>query len=259
MDRISAGTLREVTGYRVIREHGTTDHLLILTRAGHGRLVTSAGSVFARPGDVVLLPPGAPHDYGVDPTAGEWDIAFSHFHLRPDWAPLLDWPEAGPGLRQLSLGGELRQTVTDQMLTTVRWARSGHPRAALLAMNALELVLVWCDGANPRSQMVDARIARVLTHLDTSITAPHTVDGLARMAHLSPSRFSHLFAAQVGLAPMAYLERQRMAQARMYLELTDHPVGEVARLVGFSDPLYFSARFRRIVGTSSRSHRAAHR
>ncbi|HIT74277.1 MAG TPA: helix-turn-helix domain-containing protein [Candidatus Avipropionibacterium avicola] len=259
VDRISAGSLDEVTGYRVIREHGTTDHLLIVTRSGQGRLLTATGAVTVAGGDVITYEPGTPHDYGVDPTVGAWGIAFAHVHPRPDWGPLLDWPEAAPGLRHLSLGGELARTVTDQLLTMARWARSGHPRSALLAMNALELALVWCDSANPRSHQLDPRIARVLTHLDTTVTQAHSIGALARLAHLSPSRFSHLFTEQVGMAPMAYLEHQRMSLARMYLELTDHPVAEVARLVGFSDPLHFSTRFRRAVGTSPRAHRRAHR
>lgn len=259
IDRVSAGTLREVTGYRVIRENGTTDHLMMLTRGGRGRLRTASGIVTAEPGDIVVLAPGTPHDYGVDPTVGEWEIVFSHFHPRPDWAPLLDWPQVTPGLHRLQLAGEARSSVTAEMLTMVRWARSGHPRAALLAMNALELVLVWCDGANPRSRPLDPRIARALAHLDTTITTQHTVADLARRAHLSPSRFAHLFAEQVGTSPMAYLEQQRMAQARMYLELTDQPISEVARLVGYRDPLYFSTRFRRVVGASPRRHRADHR
>ena len=259
IDRVSAGTLREVTGYRVIRELGTTDHLMMMTRGGRGRLGTESGPVLVGRGDIVVLTPGTPHDYGVDPAVGEWDIAFSHFHPRPDWAALLDWPQEAPGLHRLHLSGETRRTVTAEMLTMVRWGRSGHPRAALLTMNALELVLVWCDGANPRSRLLDPRVSRALTHLDTTITERHTVAGLARIAHLSPSRFSHLFTEQVGMAPMAYLEQQRMAQARMYLELTEQPIAEIARLVGFTDPLYFSTRFRGVVGRSPREHRRSFR
>ncbi|WP_197430240.1 helix-turn-helix domain-containing protein [Auraticoccus cholistanensis] len=249
--RLTVGSLTESTGYRVLRPRGTSDWLLLHTRAGRGRLRLPGGvELFAEPGTATLISPGTPHDYGVEEQLQHWQIEFSHFHPRPEWAVLLDWPEAAPGVGRLVLDEEVEQRMLPSWSAAAFWYRSSQPRADLFAMNALELVLLLCDTANSRSAPLDPRILRVLEHLDQHLAEPLSVPALAEVAHLSPSRFAHLFAAQVGTSPARYLEQQRIARGRMLLEHTRRPVAEIARAVGFSEPPYFSTRFRQLVGTT---------
>jgi AraC family transcriptional regulator of arabinose operon len=258
--RLSGGHLQETAGYRVLRTRGTTDWLIIHTVGGRGRFGRpDGGDISVTPGTVTLLAPGTPHDYGVEALLRHWEIYFSHFHPRPEWPLLLDWPEVAPGIGQLQLDGEVDERTRQVWRTLSYWARSEQPRSDLFGMNALELILLWCDTQNARAVPLDARILRVLEHLDRHLAEPITVPGLARVAHLSTSRFAHLFSAQLGMSPSAYLERQRIAQARLLLEHTQRPVGEIARSVGFADPLYFSTRFRHVVGVSPTRYRAERR
>lgn len=254
--RLSGGHLVERGGYRVLRAHGTTDWLLIHTVAGRGRFGSAAGEVLSGPRSVTLISPGTPHDYGVEPELEHWELGFAHFHPRPEWRLLLDWPQpTAPGIGQLTLDEEVDARTRPVWRTLAYWSRSGQPRSDLFGMNALELILLWCDTQNPRAVPLDARILRVLEHLDQHLAEPLTVPALARVAHLSTSRFAHLFTAQLGVSPSAYLERQRIAQARLLLEHTQRPVAEIARSVGFSDPLYFSARFRQLLGMAPTRYR----
>jgi AraC family transcriptional regulator, arabinose operon regulatory protein len=256
VDRLTGGRLTETEGYRVLRSGGTTDYLLIATRAGRGRLgVTGEPDLPAEPGTATLLPPGTPHDYGTDTGARFWEIDFCHFHPRPEWSVLLDWPSARPGVGQLTISPAVRSRVAAPWASVAYYTRSQQRRADLFAMNALEQVLLAYDTQNPLSVPLDDRILRVLEHLDRHLTERHSVGELAAVAHLSPSRFAHLFSSQLGVPPAEYLERQRIAQARMLLEHTRRPVAEIARSVGFDDPLYFSTRFKRVVGESPTGYR----
>lgn len=259
VDRLSAGHLVESTGYRVVRPRGTADWLLIHTRAGRGLLRLPGGvKVTAGASTASLISPGTPHDYGVDEELAHWDIAFSHFHPRPEWSVLLDWPQVAPGIGQVVLDEEVQQRVLPGWSAAALWCRSDRPRADLFAMNALELVLLLCDTQNPRAAPLDSRVLRSLEHLDQHLARPLSVADMAASVHLSPSRFAHLFAAQVGTSPARYLEGQRIARARLLLEHTRRPVAEVARAVGFSDPPYFSTRFRQLVGTTPVRYRREH-
>ncbi len=259
VDRLSAGHLVESAGYRVIRPGGTSDWLLIHTRAGRGVLRLPGGTeVAAGASTATLIAPGTPHDYGVEEELQHWDIDFSHFHPRPEWSILLDWPQVAPGIGQVALDEEVQQRVLPSWSAAARWCRSERPRADLFAMNALELVLLLCDTQNPRASPLDSRILRCLERLDQDLARPLSIADMAAMVHLSPSRFAHLFAAQVGTSPAKYLEGQRIAQARMLLEHTRRPVADVARAVGFSDPPYFSTRFRQLVGTTPVRYRREH-
>ena len=254
--RLSGGYLAETAGYRVLRPHGTTDWLLIHTIGGRGRFGQPTGpDIVVFPGTVTLIAPGTPHDYGVEHQLRSWQIYFSHFHPRPEWQLLLDWPEVAPGIGQLQVDAEVDERCRSAWRALSYWSRSEQSRSDLFGMNALELVLLWCDTQNSRAVPLDARILRVLEHLDQHLSEPLTVSDLARVAHLSTSRFAHLFSAQLGMSPSAYLERQRIAQARLLLEHTQRPIAEIARSVGFADPLYFSTRFRHVVGVAPSHYR----
>ena len=48
----------------------------------------------------------------------------------------------------------------------------------------------------------------------------------------------------VGVPPMRYITDLRLNEARMLLESTVYPIAEIADMVGYDNPLYFSRLFR---------------
>jgi AraC family transcriptional regulator, arabinose operon regulatory protein len=257
VNRISAGALDEGRGYRTWRRAGTDDWLLFHTTAGLGRLGTDHGDVIARPGQTVMVRPGTRHDYGVEAVQQHWAFVFAHFHPRSEWLPLLDWPEVAPGILRITAAGDVETRILVALQQAAHHSRSSFEWGELLAFNALEQALLWCDTQNPLRGGLDERIIKVLEMIEQRLPFTITVDDMAGVANLSPSRFSHLFRDQVGLAPRAYLEQQRLTAAARLLERTNRPVGSIASEVGFDDPLYFSTRFRRFAGRSPSEYRAA--
>lgn len=81
---------------------------------------------------------------------------------------------------------------------------------------------------------------------------PWTLAQLARLCASSRSGFSRRFTQVVGLAPMTYLQRWRIALAKDELREGRRSVGEIARLVGFQSSSAFSTAFTRTVGCSPR-------
>ena len=57
-----------------------------------------------------------------------------------------------------------------------------------------------------------------------------------------------LFARYTGLSVLAWARSQRMERAATLLRTTSLRASEVARMVGFADPLYFSRVFRATYG-----------
>ena len=121
----------------------------------------------------------------------------------------------------------------------------------MFAVNAVEAALLWCTTSDPGAGLLDPRVLAAMEDMAGRLAEPITVAELARRADLSPSRFAHLFAEQVGVSPMRYLERQRMRLAEQLLDLTPRTVAEIARTVGYDDPLYFSSRFRAYAGMAT--------
>ncbi len=75
-----------------------------------------------------------------------------------------------------------------------------------------------------------------------------TVSEIAHIAQLSPCYLNRLFHEQHGEPIHSFLHRLRMEKAMKLLLGTNMKIKEIAEQVGFTDPLYFSRRFRRRFG-----------
>ena len=80
---------------------------------------------------------------------------------------------------------------------------------------------------------------------------------LAGAAHLSLSRFAHLFQQEVGTPPGRYIHALRMIRARILIERTSLSIKQVMEQVGCTDPSHFTRDFRRFHGLSPREWRRA--
>ena len=97
-----------------------------------------------------------------------------------------------------------------------------------------------------RRDYVDEAIFYMTNNYDRSITASET----AARLNLDRSYFSRLFRGRTGMSPTDWLLDYRLSKAKALMRATDLKIGEIARLVGFDDPLYFTRRFRARCGVS---------
>lgn len=254
--RLLAGEFDEGPSYATYRRRGTTDWLLFHTLDGEGRVGAPGEDVIARPGTTILVRPGTRQDYGTAPAAGgRWHFLFAHFHPRPDWLPLLDWPSVAPGILRLLPSPTVADRIAHALSQAVRHQDSVLPQGEPLAFNAVEAALLWCDTQNPKAAQIDDRLLRAIEYLDRHLRADLSIAVLARASNLSISRFAHLFRAQLGVTPQQFVERRRLEAAGRLLELTTRPIAAIAADVGFTNPLYFSTRFRARTGHSPTQYR----
>jgi AraC-like DNA-binding protein len=102
---------------------------------------------------------------------------------------------------------------------------------------------------------MDTRITRALEYIDEHLDARLTIETLAAVVNLSPSRFAHLFRRDVTTSPVQYVHALRMLRARVLLERSFLSVKEVMTLVGCHDPSHFSRDFRYFHGVAPRECR----
>jgi AraC family transcriptional regulator of arabinose operon len=240
------------------RPGGTDDWLFVYTEAGRAYFRFPGGEFFACAHDAILIRPGVAHDYGLDEAQGYWKNIWTHFLPRPDCIDWLQWPELAPGLMRLRLERPVRDKVRAELLAMDRIARSAHRRHEELAINALERALLLCDGVNPRyaESHRDPRIRKAVDQLCAAPEAAVTLSTLARSSGLSRSRLAELFRRDMGVAPMEFLERQRLRRAHDLLVYTSLGLAEIAAQCGFSSPFYLSLRFKKHFGASPKHYRA---
>lgn len=77
-----------------------------------------------------------------------------------------------------------------------------------------------------------------------------TVDEISAAAGCSPATARRLFRTHLGQPVLGWVRERRLVHAAVTLRTTGLRVREVARMVGFSDPLYFSRAFSERFGVS---------
>ncbi|GGS77673.1 hypothetical protein GCM10010270_56850 [Streptomyces violaceus] len=272
------GHFDQPPGYAVNRPRGSASWLFTWTTGGRGRLRQGAVETSVGAGDLVVLAPGVPHGYAVEPGARHWRFWWAHCQARPSWAGWLRPYDAGDGVYVVTAApagvhGRV-ESAFRRMHTDARWTGTEAPATAAspdgqvavahgsaareLALCALEeIVLLTTAGARPAAPRpgLDARIRRAEELIAADPGAPHTVRSLAGGVALSTSRFAHLFSRQLGQSPMRALREARLRHAARLLEGTDLPVERVAAASGFASPFHFNRVFRERYGMPPGAYR----
>lgn len=242
--------------YHCWREHGTERWLMFCTVDGRGRLGHEDGEIALTAGSLALIAPRTLHDYGIAREARRWRFWWAHVIAPPAWEPWLAWPETAPGIAVQAPDSASCAAVAEALGEAMRRAAEPGPLAEALAANAVERALILARQAVPADRL-DPRLTRAIAICQRDFAEALTLAGIASRAGTSVSRLTALFRAQLGCSVRAYIERLRLDQARTLLQHSALPVAEVARRAGFSDPFYFSQRFRRVCGHAPSAWRRA--
>lgn len=87
---------------------------------------------------------------------------------------------------------------------------------------------------------------------------PVSIGEMAVELGISRVHLYRLFEQNLSLSPSAYLSRLRLQNARQLLTRSTLPIRDVARSVGFEDPLYFTKVFRQATGMTPSAYRRTH-
>jgi AraC-like DNA-binding protein len=78
---------------------------------------------------------------------------------------------------------------------------------------------------------------------------------LSAIAGVSDSHFFPLFKSATGCTPIDFFIRLRMTRACELLQNQKMTIKEVADLIGYDDPFYFSRLFKSVIGVAPRDYR----
>jgi len=232
------------------------------------------------PGDVVLLPGGAPHRLSGDPDAAV--TAFDHaaaaqampaggvlqvgappVRTRILCATYRQDPIAStrlfsllPHVMHVAAGARGRGALDDTLRLLAAEIAEPQPARAVVLDRLVDILLIqvlraWLSDAPdalPASwlrAMSDDVVAPALAALHADPAREWTLQTLAERASVSRATLARRFTSTVGESPGAYLTRWRMDLAARRLRDTDDPVSVVARSVGYTSEYAFSRAFTR--------------
>ena len=78
---------------------------------------------------------------------------------------------------------------------------------------------------------------------------------MLKRSKLAERTFKRRFVSATGLAPIAYVQRLRIEDAKKRLERTDAPVDDISWRVGYEDPAFFRRLFKRTTGLAPAAYR----
>jgi signal transduction histidine kinase/DNA-binding LacI/PurR family transcriptional regulator/DNA-binding response OmpR family regulator len=150
--------------------------------------------------------------------------------------------------------------LTGQMLTEEDMARLNRGVASVLAKGLfrVEEILEHVAAALERRRRPDREahqtVLKAMAYMHAHYAEPISRSDVAKYVSLSERHLDRCFRQEVGLTPIAYLNRYRVKQAKALLEAGDKSITEVAMEVGFSSGGYFARVFRQEVGVSPRAY-----
>jgi len=101
----------------------------------------------------------------------------------------------------------------------------------------------------------DAEIGNAQSWLSRHFSVANPVEEMLKRSKLAERTFKRRFVSATGLAPIAYVQRLRIEDAKERLERSDSPVDEISWRVGYEDPAFFRRLFKRTTGLAPAAYR----
>ncbi|MEO7477383.1 MAG: AraC family transcriptional regulator [Gemmatimonadales bacterium] len=170
----------------------------------------------------------------------------AHLFVEPQSVPGRVLLQRFPGAHGIGLlGGPLLETAARRLSECYR---AGRQPAALVA-TAREVIRALTDGVEA-PHPTDPRILLALDYLRDNLGGSVSLERVAAVMHLSPSRFRHLFVREVGLAFRPYVLWLRLNRA-VEAFASGASLTTAAYGAGFADSAHLSRTFRRMYGMAA--------
>jgi AraC-like DNA-binding protein/mannose-6-phosphate isomerase-like protein (cupin superfamily) len=253
---LAQGFYPSARGHQMQRkEHHT--YLLLYCTAGSGSLVMDGTRASVSAGDAIVLPPGLTHGYRAarqDP----WSVYWAHFD-GPKSDDFLNFTGLTAGINSVGVYSSIISNFDDFLATRRQGFGSDH---FIQLANQLRVLLTSfaLAGKNTLSrQPPNLDTLGIVEYMRRHINHNLTLAQLSELAGQSKYHFSREFKHSTGHSPIQHFIFMKMERACELLDTTSMPIKVIASELGFTDPLYFSRQFSRVMGMPPARYRNSHR
>lgn len=257
--------------------HGHAFMELAIVVAGTATHISAAGLQGIERGSIIALRPGEWHGYQDCDQLEIIDVYLGPELFAAELAWIADDPQLGtvlrpprPGQATITTGetrvdddalARLQQWSTPLMSPFMSGSRDRTTRIGYLILILGEMASALAEGTEVGRIPATAHpcVVRAVKLLENELNRRWTLTDLASEVNLAPAYLVRLFARQVGLPPIAYLNRLRAEQAGVLLIETDLSVAGIGARVGWADPTYTSRRFKACFAITPAAYRSAFR
>lgn len=217
-------------------------HNIAFMTEGRGIINHQNEKIVVEKGDILYIPKNTTYN-----AVWQANTSFStiHFNFQPRLDPLLnkDIPVQKIEVSDFnSIYMSVEQIIKNQN------SKSGN------GFITLSVFYQICGDLLPNVKMVDSPVHNksiypAISYLENNFNQPITVEFLANLCFLSPSRFYYLFKQGTGLSPIVYKNQLAIQNASQELLFDkDTPIKEIAQRNGFDSVIYFERLFKKTMG-----------
>ena len=148
-------------------------------------------------------------------------------------------------------------TLFKQMIEEFQTCRVGYEEMLEMCLRQLFMLIQRTRLEKPAivTTQVQEEMNLARQYFHEHYNEPINIDEFAQSRHVSISLFMRNFKKVFNVSPKQYILNIRMNNAQSLLETTDYSVTEIAAIVGYDNPLYFSRLYHKQKGQSPSDYR----
>jgi AraC family transcriptional regulator of arabinose operon len=243
--------------YTIFRPNGRKDYYLVYTALGWFEIEYKGEMVRVERGTCVIIMPEVPQLLSFT-AEGAPTIFYVHF-TGEAFAELMEFMTFNPTTFISIQDCIAFEIIFNRLVKNFLPLKAFNGRKPVYSPKVIGLLLELMDFLSPvRAQQANPEqdaITAVLLYINEHFREKVNLKKYAEIAHLSLSRFSHLFTEKVGVSPHKYVLSLRIEEAKELLMCSSMSVIEIAAHIGIDDPSYFSRIFRKHSGCSPVEYR----
>lgn len=222
-------------------EHSFLEVMYFLN--GGAKVRSHGGELSLSVFDIILYPENYPHHEEVDLSRSQEVVCLG-----------FDIPGTS-GLEKIYRFTDFDSTLKWLFIEIHSQCKGASPSRTSILEHLTQLLLFYLKDSLEESGYLEDPIRRVVHYMNENISKNLSIKELANIAHYSTSYLNRKFKEKTGSTPLNYLRIIRMETARKLLENRFLSLSQIALMVGFEDPKYFSKIFSDVFKISPTGYR----
>ena len=242
--------------FSTVRPEGRIDYQILYVASGKTYFSIDGAEQVIPAGNMVIYRPGEEQQYsyyGADHPEVYW-LHFTGGNVQT----ILRKYGITDNLHIIRTGTSLEyKRIFLLIIQELKLCREDYEELAVIYFQQLLVLIHRQLGQRPRekSQFLLEEIDSAIRYFHENYHTPISIEEYASSHHMSVSWFIRSFREYTGSTPAQYILSLRISNAQALLDSTNYNITEIAEIVGYDNPLYFSRLFRKQSGMSPSAYR----
>lgn len=249
------GYYPKAANHRRTRVKGSNEYIFIYCVDGMGFYKQGEYSQTLRANNFLLIPKNEGHSYWADSTT-PWSIYWMHFegtlaaHLFKRYLENPNRKTAVPyGNEAIHAFNQIFEIYESD------YAVSGMEYANILGLHFLSSFIYDKVKTDYSVDAPGNLVNEIITYLMQNLDKTFKAEEISTKFKFSYSYIFNIFKKRTGYSLFHFFNLKKIQKSCEYLNYSDLSIKEIAFLLGFHDPLYFSRLFKKHIGVSPKNYR----